>query len=101
MSERDTPVVLTDRLAAVGWHLGGARVCVVPPGAAAEAFATALGATRLVLLTAAIARALPPPELAAARRGTAPLVLVLDEALEAPAARPVARHARAVLGVAP
>jgi hypothetical protein len=101
MSERDVPVVLTDRLAAVGWHLAGARVEVVAPGAAPEAFAATLAATRLVLLSAAVAAALPPAMLAAARRGATPLVLVLDEALESAAARPVARYARGVLGVEP
>jgi hypothetical protein len=98
---RDVPVVLTDRLAAVGWHLGGARVQVVGPGAAGEAFGAACAATRLVLLSAAVAAALPPALLAAARRGAVPLVLVIDEALEAAAARPVARYTRGVLGVEP
>lgn len=101
MSEHDLPVVLTERLAAVGWHLAGARVEVVGAAGAAEAFAAALGSTALVLLTSAVAAALPPAMLAAARRGTAPLVLVLDEALASAAARPVARYARGVLGVEP
>jgi vacuolar-type H+-ATPase subunit F/Vma7 len=101
VTERDVPVVLTDRLAAVGWHLAGARVAVVGPGEAPAAFEQALATTRLVLLTVAVATALPPAALAAARRGATPLVLVLDEALEAAASRPVARYARGVLGVEP
>jgi hypothetical protein len=101
VNDRDIPVVLTDRLPAVGWHLAGARVQVVATREAPEAFAAALAATRLVLLSAAVAAALPPPTLAAARRGMVPLVLVIDEALEAPAARPVARYARGALGVEP
>jgi vacuolar-type H+-ATPase subunit F/Vma7 len=101
VNERDVPVVLTDRLAAVGWHLAGARVAVVDAGEAPAAFAASLATTRLLLLSAAVAAALPPATLAAARRGAAPLVLVLDEALEAAAARPVARYARGVLGVEP
>jgi hypothetical protein len=101
VNDRDVPVVLTDRLAAVGWHLAGARVHLLAPGEASEAFAAALAATRLVLLSAAVAAALPPPALAAARRGAVPLVLVIDESLAAAAARPVARYARAVLGVEP
>lgn len=101
MSERDVPVVLTDRLAAVGWHLAGARAIVVAPGDESVAFAAALATTRLVLLSAAVAAALPPATLAGARRGALPLVLVIDEALEAGAARPVARYARGVLGVEP
>jgi vacuolar-type H+-ATPase subunit F/Vma7 len=99
VNERDVPVVMTDRLAAIGWQLGGARVRVVAAAEAAEAFAAALATARLVLVSASLAAALPPALLAAARRGTEPLVLVIDEALEAAAARPVARHARGVLGV--
>jgi hypothetical protein len=95
------PVVLTERLAAVGWHLGGARVEVVGKDGAAEAFAAALRSAPLVLLTERVAGALPPAMLAAARRGAAPLVLVIDEALDSAAARPVARYARGVLGVEP
>ena len=101
MNEHDIPVVLTDRLGAVGWQLGGARVAVTGPGAAAEACAAALAASRLVLVSAAVAAALPPAALAAARRGAVPLVLVIDEALESAAARPVARYARGALGVEP
>ncbi len=101
MSERDIPVVITDRLPAIGWQLAGARVHVVGPAQAAEAFGAALATTHLLLVSAAVAAALPAPLLAAARRGTAPLVLVLDEVLEAAAARPVARYARGVLGVEP
>jgi vacuolar-type H+-ATPase subunit F/Vma7 len=99
VSEREVPVVLTDRLPAIGWQLAGARVQVVGAAQAADAFAAALATTNLLLVSAAVAAALPAPLLAAARRGTAPLVLVLDEALESAAARPAARHARGVLGV--
>jgi len=101
VNERDRPVVLTERLAAVGWHLAGARTVIVGPGEAATAFADALATARLVLLSAAVAAALPAATLAAARRGAPPLVLVLDEALESAAARPVARYARGALGVEP
>lgn len=101
MNERDVPIVLTDRLAGVGWHLAGARAVIVGPAEAPAEFDAALATARLVLLSAAVAAALPPARLAAARRGAAPLVLVIDEALESAAARPVARYARGVLGVEP
>ena len=101
MNERDLPVVLTERLAAVGWHLAGARAVVVGPGEAAAAFADAIASARLVLVSAAIAASLPAATLAAARRAAPPLVLVIDEALESVAARPVARYARGALGVEP
>lgn len=99
MKLQDTPIVLTERLGAIGWQLAGARVRVVGPAVAVEAFAAACQSATLVLLSAAVARGLPPTVLAAARRSAPPFVLVIDESLDSAAARPVARHARAVLGV--
>jgi len=93
------PIVITERLGAIGWHLAGARVEIVAPDEVASTFAAACAASPLVLLSAAVAATLPSATLAAARRGTAPLVLVLDESLDSAAARPVARYARGVLGV--
>ena len=99
MSSPRLPVVLTDRLSAVGWHLAGARTEVVAGPAAADAFAAALGGASLVLLSREVAAQLPPAALAAARRRCDPPVLVIDESLAAPAGRAAARYARAVLGV--
>jgi vacuolar-type H+-ATPase subunit F/Vma7 len=104
------PVVLTGRLAASAWRLGGARAHVVTPETAAAAFDDACASAPLVLVDATVARLLPPARLAAARRSERPLVLVVpavdtaDPAAEAHAAAhdvpDVVDVVRCALGVA-
>lgn len=97
------PIVLTKRLGAAGWRLAGASVRVVDVHDAANAFAAACAESMLVLVDADAAALVPAAALAAARRGTRPLVLVVSSpftnALDA-AAPDVVASARHALGVA-
>ncbi len=94
------PVVLTGRVAAAGWRLGGARVRIVQPKDAAAAFADACADARLLLVDADVAAALPAAALDAARRGLRPFVLVVSSPSTSPAVPiDVVAHARRVLGI--
>jgi vacuolar-type H+-ATPase subunit F/Vma7 len=107
------PVVLCGRVAAAAWRLAGLRVRVFATGAAdgtalAGAFAAACADAPLVLVEDDLARELPAPLLAAARRGLRPLVLVVPtigparaDDLSRPPVPDVLAALSRVLGVAP
>jgi vacuolar-type H+-ATPase subunit F/Vma7 len=73
--------LVCDELTAVGWRLAGVPVHVPRRAAvtAAESWQQARGSAKVVLITAALAAALPPEELAAALAASQPLVGVIPD----------------------
>ena len=72
-----------DEVTATGFRLAGARVHVPEPtpDAVREAFEAARAEASVVLVTAGLARELPPALLEEALATTAPLTLVVDDLL--------------------
>lgn len=74
------PIFIGDEVTAAGYRLAGARVLIAQDGAAGDAFAAALEAAELVLVTAACARTLPQDQLERALRAADPLILLVPDA---------------------
>jgi vacuolar-type H+-ATPase subunit F/Vma7 len=92
-------VVIADELTAAGFRLAGARVLVTDASDAAAALAEARTNATLVLVTAPLARALPPAVLAQALTDSAPLTIVVDDLGGTVAPPDLDREMRTALGV--
>lgn len=68
-----------DEVTATGFRLAGARVFIPAPGEGREAFEAARDEASVVLVTARLARELPPAYLEEALGAIAPLTLVVDD----------------------
>lgn len=92
-------VVLGDELTCAGFRLAGVATRCTAPAYAAAAFAQARAEAQLVLLTPALAAALPAEALRQAMAAESPLVLVLPDLRDPQPDRTFARRLRAVLGI--
>jgi vacuolar-type H+-ATPase subunit F/Vma7 len=72
-------VYIGDELSAAGYRLAGASVATPAPEQAAQALALALTQAPLVLLSAALASAIPPATLRRAACALRPLLLVVPD----------------------
>ena len=68
-----------DEVTATGFRLAGARVFIPAPGEVREALEAARSGASVVLVTAGLARELPPALLEEALGAVAPLTLVVDD----------------------
>lgn len=73
------PVYLGDAVSAAGYRLAGAQVRTPAPGDEAAALAWALAQAPLVLVSAAVAAAVPEAALRAALLALQPLVLLVPD----------------------
>jgi vacuolar-type H+-ATPase subunit F/Vma7 len=92
-------VVLGDELVCAGFRLAGVATRCTAPDEAVAAFAQARAEARLVLLTSALAAALPAAALRQAQAAESPLVLVLPDLRDPQPDRAFAQRLRAVLGI--
>lgn len=91
---------LGNPLAAAGWRLAGALASSPMPGTEVQAFAQARAGAAMVLLSSAVARALPAEVLEPALAALQPLVLVIDDMpASAPLASDPAERVRRQLGL--
>lgn len=93
------PIFIGDRLTATGFRLAGARPLVTAPEDAGAMFREALTLGGPVLITAALARVLPPGQLAKAIRAADPPVAVIPDMARAAEPADMAARVRRALGV--
>lgn len=98
-TEMSAIVVLGDELTCTGFRLAGVATRCTAPADAAAAFAQARVDAQLVLLTPALAAALPAGTLHQAQAAAAPPVLVLPDLRDPQPDRAFAQGLRAVLGI--
>jgi vacuolar-type H+-ATPase subunit F/Vma7 len=79
MTGRTALAYVGDALGAAGFRLAGASVFTPDAGAEAAALAQASESAQVVLLSAAVARALPRGELQAALAALQPMVAIVPE----------------------
>jgi len=93
------PIYLGDEVSASGYRLSGAQVRTPERGSEAQALAWARGEAPLVLVSAAVAAALPAAVLSAALEALAPLVLVVPDRAGRAAMPDLAARLREQLGL--
>jgi vacuolar-type H+-ATPase subunit F/Vma7 len=93
------PIVISDRLTAAGFRLAGARPVVVDPAEVTTAFREALALKGPVMITAAMARHLPPTLLDSAVTRASPPVAVIPDIARAVEPADMAEKVRRALGV--
>lgn len=93
------PVFLGDAVSAAGWRLAGMRAVVPEPGREAERFQELLPGAELMLLTVAVARALPEALLEKSLASVAPLVLVVPDVQGRAAPPDMAQQLKSQLGL--
>jgi vacuolar-type H+-ATPase subunit F/Vma7 len=94
------PILIGDRLTAVGFRLAGIRALVVDPADAAAAFREALGHhAGPILITAALAARVPSAILDKAIRKADPPIAVIPDVAGAAAPADMAEKVRRALGV--
>ncbi len=93
------PVYLGDEVSGAGWRLAGAEVHTPAAGGETAALATACAHAPLVLVSAAVARAVAAPALHRAQLALAPLVLVVPDLQGGTPPPDLAARLRAQLGL--
>jgi vacuolar-type H+-ATPase subunit F/Vma7 len=93
-------IAIVDEITAAGLRLAGVRTIVAEAAQVPEAFEEACRSALLVLLTAELARYVPPQRLAAALEGSEPLVAVIPDIEERSIAPDLGAELRRALGVA-
>jgi vacuolar-type H+-ATPase subunit F/Vma7 len=91
--------VIAEELTAVGWRLAGARVYVAEGDAAGACLEIAARSADLILLTAELARHVPPLELEEALRSAAPLLLIIADVQHTREPPDIELEARRALGI--
>jgi vacuolar-type H+-ATPase subunit F/Vma7 len=93
------PILISDRLTAAGFRLAGVRPLVTAPADAQLAFREALALGGPVLITAALAEALPAGELGQAISKADPPVAVIPDIARTAEPPDMADKVRRALGV--
>lgn len=93
------PIYIGDEVNGAGFRLAGAEVRVPEPGAAAAALEAARSQAPLVLVSAAVAAALPARQLAAAVAARAPLTVVVPDPVGGTPLPDLAKRLRSQLGM--
>ncbi|MDH3532751.1 MAG: hypothetical protein OEO82_07460 [Gammaproteobacteria bacterium] len=93
------PVFIGDEVTAAGYRLAGARVVVPAAGQVEAAFAAALAATELLLITAACAAELSASRLERAMQSADPLLLIVPDAAALAAPADLSQRVDRVLGL--
>ncbi len=94
------PVIfIGDELSAAGFRLAGVEALVPAPDAVAHALQEARSRAALVVITAELARTLPPTELDQVALAEAPTLAIVPDVLFRAAAPDLIRRLRSALGI--
>ncbi|MGA3310929.1 MAG: V-type ATP synthase subunit F [Xanthobacteraceae bacterium] len=92
-------IFIGDELSASGFRLTGIETLVPEPDAVESAFADARTRGSVVIITAELARHIPPPQLEAAMLAEAPTLAIIPDVLFRAAVPDLTRRLRSVLGI--
>lgn len=92
-------IFIGDELTATGFRLTGIETMTPAPDAVANALAEARRRAELVIMTAELARQMPPSELEAALLSEAPIITVIPDILHRASPPDLVRRIRGVLGI--
>jgi vacuolar-type H+-ATPase subunit F/Vma7 len=94
-----TAIFIGDELSAAGFRLTGIETVVPEPDAAAGVLQEARTRAALVIMTADLARQVPPADLEAAMLAEAPTVTIIPDVLFRAAVPDLTRRLRSALGI--
>jgi len=94
-------IFIGDELSATGFRLTGIETLVPEPDAVAATFADARSRGSLVIVTAGVARQIPPPQIEAALLAETPTIAVIPDVLFTASLPDLAGKLRSVLGIEP
>ena len=92
-------IFIGDELSAAGFRLTGIETLVPEPDAIESAFADARTRGSVVIITADLARHIPPPQLEAAMLAATPTLAIIPDVLFRAAVPDLTRRLRSVLGI--
>jgi vacuolar-type H+-ATPase subunit F/Vma7 len=92
-------IFIGDELSAAGFRLTGIETLVPEPDAVESAFADARTRGSVVIITADLARHIPPPQLEAAMLAEAPTLAIIPDVLFRAPVPDLTRRLRSVLGI--
>ena len=92
-------IFIGDELSAAGFRLTGIETLVPEPDAIGSAFADARARGSVVIITADLARQIPPPQLEAAMLAETPTLAIIPDVLFRAAVPDLTRRLRSVLGI--
>lgn len=92
-------VFIGDELTATGFRLTGIETMTPAPGAVPHSLAEARRRAGLIILTAELARQVPPAELEAALLSETPVVAIIPDILSRAAAPDLVARIRSALGI--
>jgi vacuolar-type H+-ATPase subunit F/Vma7 len=92
-------IFIGDELSAAGFRLTGIETLVPKPDAVESAFADARTRGSVVIITADLARHIPPPQLEAAMLAEAPTLAIIPDVLFRAPVPDLTRRLRSVLGI--
>lgn len=92
-------IFIGDELTAAGFRLTGIETMTPTPDAVPNALAEARGRAGLIIMTAELARHVPPSELEPALLSEAPAVAVIPDILSGTSPPDLARRIRGALGI--
>jgi len=92
-------IFIGDELSASGFRLTGIETLVPEPDAVESAFADARTRGSVVIITAELARHIPPPQLEAAMLAEAPTLAIIPDVLFRAPVPDLTRRLRSVLGI--
>ena len=92
-------IFIGDELSAAGFRLTGIETLVPKPDAVESAFADARTRGSVVIITADLARYIPPPQLEAAMLAEAPTLAIIPDVLFRAPVPDLTRRLRSVLGI--
>lgn len=93
------PILISDRLTALGFRLAGLRPMVTLPEDVSAVFRDALAGQGVVLITAALAKQLPQAQLEKAIRAADPPVAVIPDIARSVEPHDMGEQVRRALGV--
>jgi vacuolar-type H+-ATPase subunit F/Vma7 len=93
-------IVMADELDTLGWRLAGAQPLIATAASVEACFATARREADLILITAELARHLPPSVLDAALLAEKPLIAVIPALPDGEEPPDLGQQVRRVLGIA-
>jgi vacuolar-type H+-ATPase subunit F/Vma7 len=94
-----TAIFIGDELSGTGFRLTGIETIAPEPDAVAATLQEARARASLVIMTADLARHVPPPELETAMLAEVPTLAIIPDVLFRSAVPDLARRLRSVLGI--
>ena len=94
-------IFIGDELSAAGFRLTGIETLVPEPDAVAATFADARSRGSLIIVTADVARHIPPPQIEAALLAAEPTIAVIPDVLFRASLPDLAGKLKSVLGIEP